>query len=143
MTNVVRPQTLMLSDSICLPGNKGHMRRYLKLRQLLLNILSELHTRQAVFGVSQRCVKPKLKILQNRTGNSKIALGKHYGQPNRQLPKAVNSQPSVAVRLNAVEDVSVINFPFHSQNCAAATVKININDMLSKQAYNVSQQDLK
>ena len=60
-------------------------------RQLLFNILSELHTRQAVFGVSQGCVKSKLKILQNGAGNSKIALGKHYGQPYRQLPKAVNS----------------------------------------------------
>ena len=64
-------------------------------------------------------------------------------KPYRQLPKAVNSLPSVAVRLNAVENVSVINLPFHAQNCAAATVKININDMLNKRAYDVSQQDLK
>ena len=59
--------------------------------QAALVQLSELHTRQSAFGVSERCEKRKLKILQNGAGNSKIALSKHYGQPYRQLPKAVTS----------------------------------------------------
>ena len=91
MTGLVRPQTLMLSGSICLPGNKGLMTQYLQLGQLWFNILSELHTRQAVFGVSRLYDKWNLKVLVNGVGSSKITVGKYYGQPYHQLPKAVNS----------------------------------------------------
>ena len=74
MTDLVRPQTLMLSDSICLPRNKGHTMQFLQLRQLWFNILSELHIGHAVFGVSQHYVKWNLKALVNVAGRSKVTL---------------------------------------------------------------------
>ena len=64
-------------------------RPYDQLGQLWFNILSELHIRQAVFGVSRHYVIWNLEVLVNGVGSSKITLGKYCGQPYHQLPTAV------------------------------------------------------